>query len=50
MMSDTKLRAKYFDKVHSEVAKLRNMPDKELQKTVDSCVMTTFEQAYLNRL
>lgn len=30
MMSDTKLRAKYFEKVHSEVGKLRDMPQKEL--------------------
>lgn len=50
MMTDKKLREKYFEQVGAEVKKLKNMKAAKFQQTVDDGISKVFEDAYLGRL
>ena len=50
LMTDEKLKQKYFLEIAQEVEKLRKMSQEEFQGEIDQCVQTVFEQAYISRL
>ena len=50
LMTDEKLKEKYFLEIADEVGRLRGMSKKRFQSEVDSCISNVYEQAYLNRL
>ena len=50
LMTDEKLKEKYFLEIADEVGRLRGMSKKRFQTEVDACISNVYEQAYLNRL
>ena len=50
LMTDEKLKEKYFVQIADEFSKYKDMSKEDFQSEIDSCITKVFETAYVDRL